>query len=612
MAKEDKKAKDKKEKGDDKKVKKEKGDKADKKKDKKEDKVKDKKAEKTDKKVEKSEKKKEKVEKPEKAEKPEKSDASGANGNDPVAAPVAADATPGAGVTTAQGTEGQGVPAATEGDVSADKTAVAASTQGQTPNAAAQDNPLSASSGQVLGESLAVPQFTPPALAFQPPSEKMMTEGQYMGNQTAAGFPPAGPTQYAPGANYNPGQGQGQVQNLVGQPQVPTTQGQNSTSEPPPQVRGNVPPSLCSNCRSNLGTLWCQVCSRPYCRPCDQAIHSNPPYYTHTRVPLGDSTVYHKFCISHPGRMLEYFCETCSTPVCGDCRVYGSHPADTHYCVLLSEGYRLKMGQLQDRINMKLLSKRDMLMQKTNRIQQRMAEVKAAKQAVERQLKAELQSNLNKINQIEASKLRLLQQQLDGIQREFLDIRTFMEQICSVKDGFLLLWHYKEWAHKCDSLSHREMPPEPHVPTDDFALLLSQSSTYEESDRRDSLQHVKDNVVRTLLAQQQQAKYPTTTSFPPPAHSALEQVSLATARLDLSEKQERLHQKERELSEARSEMDRWIQLSNQYHRALSRFKLACTNCGQMLEPEVVNGTCPDNTAPRGGPVPLRRHYFMPV
>jgi hypothetical protein len=87
-----------------------------------------------------------------------------------------------------------------------------------------------------------------------------------------------------------------------------------------------VEDTLCDVCRTEEATIWCVNCSAKLCAACDSASHAvNPVLARHERMPLVDARALRELCPEHPKYHYEFYCRTCRTSLCTQCKMTGSH-----------------------------------------------------------------------------------------------------------------------------------------------------------------------------------------------------------------------------------------------------------------------------------------------
>lgn len=101
--------------------------------------------------------------------------------------------------------------------------------------------------------------------------------------------------------------------------------------------------STCDNCEAAPATVFCQADSANLCTGCDASLHSTKLTSRHVRSPLEAGPQTFSTCRHHPDKLVEFFCPTCSRPVCVHCKMVGHHSTgDTarHKLITVAEAFR--------------------------------------------------------------------------------------------------------------------------------------------------------------------------------------------------------------------------------------------------------------------------------
>lgn len=101
--------------------------------------------------------------------------------------------------------------------------------------------------------------------------------------------------------------------------------------------------STCDNCEAAPATVFCQADSANLCAGCDASLHATKLTARHVRAPLEAGPQTFSTCRHHPDKLVEFFCPTCSRPVCVHCKMVGHHSTgDTarHKLITVAEAFR--------------------------------------------------------------------------------------------------------------------------------------------------------------------------------------------------------------------------------------------------------------------------------
>ncbi|KAL5010752.1 hypothetical protein ScPMuIL_013057 [Solemya velum] len=86
---------------------------------------------------------------------------------------------------------------------------------------------------------------------------------------------------------------------------------------------------ICRECCSRLASCKCVKCDCIMCSNCFEKVHSmSNTLKQHEATPLIEEppdTIMSPVCLSHDGRLIEYFCEEDNTPICSRCVIIGEH-----------------------------------------------------------------------------------------------------------------------------------------------------------------------------------------------------------------------------------------------------------------------------------------------
>lgn len=83
---------------------------------------------------------------------------------------------------------------------------------------------------------------------------------------------------------------------------------------------------LCHKCQSQQAVTFCPAERASFCSTCDQEIHRDEFLKRHERIYFS-SVGQKKFtvCQFHNNKVVEYFCNDCTEPLCTECKISGDH-----------------------------------------------------------------------------------------------------------------------------------------------------------------------------------------------------------------------------------------------------------------------------------------------
>lgn len=99
----------------------------------------------------------------------------------------------------------------------------------------------------------------------------------------------------------------------------------------------------CENCEDAPATVFCQADAANLCASCDAAMHATKLAARHVRVALDQGPQTFACCRVHPDKLVEFFCPSCSKPVCVHCKMVGHHSvgeAARHKLITVAEAFR--------------------------------------------------------------------------------------------------------------------------------------------------------------------------------------------------------------------------------------------------------------------------------
>lgn len=83
---------------------------------------------------------------------------------------------------------------------------------------------------------------------------------------------------------------------------------------------------VCDRCRSNQSISFCPSERASFCEKCDEEVHYDQFHKRHNRYYFNQCGK-RKFiyCSIHSDTLVEYFCMTCTIPICTKCKINGNH-----------------------------------------------------------------------------------------------------------------------------------------------------------------------------------------------------------------------------------------------------------------------------------------------
>ncbi|OIR58202.1 MAG: B-box zinc finger protein [Amphiamblys sp. WSBS2006] len=85
--------------------------------------------------------------------------------------------------------------------------------------------------------------------------------------------------------------------------------------------------AMCYSCGEKEAVLFCKTDNVDLCEECDETLHSGKVGSRHVRTSIETENKFFSECSLHAGKAVEFFCPTCSLPVCVYCKMVGHHSA---------------------------------------------------------------------------------------------------------------------------------------------------------------------------------------------------------------------------------------------------------------------------------------------
>ena len=369
------------------------------------------------------------------------------------------------------------------------------------------------------------------------------------------------------------------IQNLSDQNQPPIPPFPNNINIPIYQEK-------CEGCFQGDGVVFCNECGKIFCKTCDDQLHVIPSFRNHERIPL-DAFSETKMQCYHHNQPLRLFCETCHEPICTKCQKMGPHNTPLHKIASLFQVYKKFLDIGKTYINGPLKEKTMKIEELMLQIDNALNDSKSRAKELLRQISAEYEDVLEKINKLDGNKKAELSFNSSEFQKDMLNIQRILETLdqknlsyysnenggskLSIEEDendrmidFLL--QYKTLITEIDQLISKPinkiMTKEDEEKILNWPKELNDSKekliTYEKYKR---LNKVKDDIIWKLLTTPYEERCP------------------------------ELFEIEKKSNE---EISKWTQLIEKTKLELSKYNLVCAYCGINLE-DGMNSVCPINT-----------------
>lgn len=205
----------------------------------------------------------------------------------------------------------------------------------------------------------------------------------------------------------------------------------------------------CENCEQHPAVVFCKADSASLCRACDEQMHQSKLSQKHQRVPLESGPQAFASCRQHSDRLVEYYCPTCSRPVCVSCKMIGHHStgeAAKHRLVTVQEAFRTvsEAASAHDPI---LAQRRSAINQRLSLVSERAKAVQDNADAIQRLL-ADLYARAEAdVRAIARRKLNVLRGDCRELDRELAEISQLELFVRYQRDGSNATQFILDWAH---------------------------------------------------------------------------------------------------------------------------------------------------------------------
>ncbi|KAG9397319.1 B-box zinc finger [Carpediemonas membranifera] len=280
---------------------------------------------------------------------------------------------------------------------------------------------------------------------------------------------------------------------------------------------------------------------------------------------------------------LTYFCLTCDTPVCDQCK-QTTHYGPEHGVVPLTDAVMAKITDLKKTVHTEMRIRKNEILARLADVQLSVDKVKEQKAKIERSARADLEAVLQRLRKAESIKIAscnedstLLKQELGAVD----EIEGLINQLMASEDPYKALMKIPDTHQQLAMILHR-----------DLSAYMDQEKPYESQ--------LPDEITeRRGMCE----KFAATTSV----------LQLKSQLLETAE--EKTHTIAQDAAE---ELQRWETLTSEYETELRRFRMQCTFCGIELDPSTVNSLCGENQditalSPMGVPdevVGNMHHYWV--
>lgn len=206
----------------------------------------------------------------------------------------------------------------------------------------------------------------------------------------------------------------------------------------------------CENCERRVATVFCQSDAANLCDQCDAEMHSSKLASRHTRVPLeGNGAQTFSHCRIHPDKIVEFFCPSCSRPVCVHCKMVGHHStgdAARHKLITIAEAFK-SVAESANSVDPILESRKAAIHAQKESVDERAKQVIANADAIQSQLDEIYQRAQADLKALLKKKLNVLRGDVVELDRELAEIRQLEAFLEYQKSGPNATQFILDWSH---------------------------------------------------------------------------------------------------------------------------------------------------------------------
>ncbi len=206
---------------------------------------------------------------------------------------------------------------------------------------------------------------------------------------------------------------------------------------------------VCENCEQDTATVFCQADAANLCAKCDESMHSSKLAARHVRLPLDQGPQTFSHCRTHPDKIVEFFCPTCSKPVCVHCKMVGHHSvgeAARHKLITVAEAFRTvsESSQAADPV---LESRRSTIKKQIEAVNECAKAVESNAAQIQQALEDIYRKAQNDLKTITKKKLNVLKGDVVELNRQLAEMARLEAFLNYQKDGGNATQFILDWAH---------------------------------------------------------------------------------------------------------------------------------------------------------------------
>lgn len=206
----------------------------------------------------------------------------------------------------------------------------------------------------------------------------------------------------------------------------------------------------CENCERRLATVFCQSDAANLCDQCDAEMHTSKLASRHARVPLeGSGAQTFSHCRIHPDKIVEFFCPSCSRPVCVHCKMVGHHAtgeAARHKLITVAEAYK-SVAESANATDPILDSRKLSIRNQQSAVEERAQQVIANAATIQSQLDELYRRAQSDLKALLKKKLNILRGDSVELERELVEINHLEAFLNYQKSGPNATQFILDWAH---------------------------------------------------------------------------------------------------------------------------------------------------------------------
>ncbi len=209
--------------------------------------------------------------------------------------------------------------------------------------------------------------------------------------------------------------------------------------------------SVCDNCEVAPAAVFCQADSANLCGSCDAQLHSSKLTAKHVRTALDAGPQTFSACRHHADKFVEFFCPTCSRPVCVHCKMVGHHStgdAAKHKLITVAEAFR-GVSEAARATDPLLDARKQRISSQIRSVVDRVKAVECNASDIQHQLEEIYKRAQLDLKNITKKKLNVLRGDMVELYRESAEIRNLEEFLEYQQSGgnatqFILDWAYHQ------------------------------------------------------------------------------------------------------------------------------------------------------------------------